>query len=86
MGCRLVPTHCMCVLRTSVFTRAAVCLLMADIEPLEPTNTGWLIADLVDDTFAFSWSRTETDPALLSLLSEPDRDFYVVGSTKDVQA
>lgn len=59
-------------------TRAAVCLLMADIEPLKPTNTGWLVADLVDDTFAFGWSRTETDPSLLSLLSEPDWDFYVV--------
>ncbi|MDQ2735813.1 MAG: DTW domain-containing protein [Pseudomonadota bacterium] len=78
MGCRLAPTHCMCVLRTSMSTRAAVCLLMADIEPLKPTNTGWLIADLVDDTFAYGWSRTETDPALLSLLSDPDWDFYVV--------
>ncbi len=78
MGCRLVPTHCMCSLRTSMSTRAAVCLLMADIEPLKPTNTGWLIADLVDDTFAFGWSRTEADPALLALLSDPDWDFYVV--------
>ena len=77
-GCRLVPTHCMCVLRTSMSTRAAVCLLMADIEPLKPTNTGWLIADLVDDTFAFGWSRTEPDPALLSLLGDPTWDFYVV--------
>lgn len=78
MGCRLVPTHCMCGLRTSMSTRSAVCLLMADIEPLKPTNTGWLIADLVDDTFAFGWSRTETDTALLSLLSDPDWDCYVV--------
>ncbi len=59
-------------------TRAAVCLLMADIEPLKPTNTGWLIADLVDDTFAFGWSRTEADPALLALLSDPAWDGYVV--------
>ena len=77
-GCRLVATHCMCVLRTSMLTRSAVCLLMADIEPLKPTNTGWLIADLVDDTFAFRWSRTEPDQALLALLSDPTWDFYVV--------
>lgn len=77
-GCRLVPTHCMCALRTSIPTRAAVCLLMADIEPLKPTNTGWLIADLVDDAFAFTWSRTEPDPALLLLLSDPAWDVYVV--------
>jgi DTW domain-containing protein YfiP len=68
----------MCILRTSMRTRAAVCLLMADIEALKPTNTGWLIADLVEDTFAFGWSRTETDPGLLALLNDPQWDFYVV--------
>ncbi|MGQ3052217.1 MAG: tRNA-uridine aminocarboxypropyltransferase [Roseateles sp.] len=77
-GCRLVASHCMCALRPSVNTRAAVCLLMADIEPLKPTNTGWLIADLVADTFAFGWSRTEVDPALIALLSDPAWDCYVV--------
>ena len=77
-GCRLVPTHCMCALRPSVNTRAAVCLLMADIEPLKPTNTGWLIADMVADTFAFGWSRTAVDPALIALLSDPTWDCYVV--------
>jgi DTW domain-containing protein YfiP len=73
-----VPTHCMCALRTAVPTRAAVCLLMADIEPLKPTNTGWLIADMVADTFAFGWSRTEPDPALITLLSDPGWEPYVV--------
>lgn len=77
-GCRLVATHCLCGLATSMRTRAAVCLLMADVEPLKPTNTGWLIADLVDDTFAFGWARTEADPALLALLSDPTWDAYVV--------
>ncbi len=77
-GCRLVPSHCMCVLRPSVRTRAGVCLLMADIEPLKPSNTGWLIADVVADTFAFGWARTQTDPALLILLSDPQWQPYVV--------
>jgi DTW domain-containing protein len=77
-GCRLVPTHCMCALRPSVATRAAVCLLMADIEPLKPTNTGWLIADMVADTFAFGWSRTAPDPALIALLGDPAWEPYVV--------
>jgi hypothetical protein len=70
-GCRLVPSHCVCALRPCVPTRAGVCLLMGDIEPLKPTNTGWLIADVVPDTFAFGWARTETDPALLALLADP---------------
>lgn len=70
-GCRLVQSHCLCALRPSVPTRAGMCLLMADIEPLKPSNTGWLIADVVADTFAFGWARTETAPALLTLLSDP---------------
>ena len=77
-GCRLVPSHCMCALRPRVSTRAGVCLLMADIEPLKPSNTGWLIADVVADTFAFGWARTETDPALLALLCDPQWQPYVV--------
>jgi len=77
-GCRLVPSHCMCALRPSMVTHAGVCLLMADIEPLKPSNTGWLIADVVVDTFAFGWARTETDPALIALLADPQWQPYVV--------
>lgn len=70
-SCRLVVTHCLCSLRPSLPTRAGVCLLMGDIEALKPSNTGWLIADLVQDTFAFEWARTSADPALLALLADP---------------
>ena len=69
--CRLAPTHCACALRTSVPTRAGVCLLMAEFEALKPSNTGWLVADVVPDTHAFAWSRTQVDPALLALLDDP---------------
>ncbi len=55
-----------------------MCLLMADIEPLKPSNTGWLIADVVADTFAFGWARTEVAPELLTLLSDPQWQPYVV--------
>uniref|UniRef100_UPI00286C9A5F tRNA-uridine aminocarboxypropyltransferase n=1 Tax=Polaromonas sp. TaxID=1869339 RepID=UPI00286C9A5F len=77
-GCRLVPSHCICALRPAVPTRAGVCLVMADIEPLKPSNTGWLIADVVADTFAFGWARTEVDPALLALLADPQWQPYLV--------
>jgi hypothetical protein len=77
-GCRLVPSHCICALRRLLPTQAAMCLLMADIEPLKPSNTGWLIADVLPDTFAFGWSRTEVDPALLALLADPQWQPYVV--------
>ncbi len=77
-GCRLATSYCLCALRPAVPTRAGVCLLMADIEPLKPSNTGWLVADVVADTFAFGWARTATDPALLALLSDPQWQPYVV--------
>jgi DTW domain-containing protein len=55
-----------------------VCLIMADIEALKPSNTGWLVADVVADTFAFGWARTEVDPALLALLADPQWQPYLV--------
>ena len=78
LGCRLVPSHCLCSERPVVPTQAGMCLLMADIEPLKPSNTGWLIADVVPDTFAFGWARTEVDPALLALLADPQWQAFVV--------
>jgi DTW domain-containing protein YfiP len=77
-GCRLPPSHCICGMRPSATTRAGVCLLMADIEPLKPSNTGWLVADVIADTFAFGWARTEVDPALAALLADPQWQPYVV--------
>jgi len=77
-GCRLVPSHCLCGMRPLRSTRAGMCLLMADIEPLKPSNTGWLVADVVADTCAFGWARTETDAALLALLDDPQWQPYVV--------
>jgi DTW domain-containing protein len=76
--CRLPPSHCMCDLRPVVPTRAAMCLIMAEFEPLKPSNTGWLIADVVPDTAAFGWSRLQPDPALLALLDDPQWQPYLV--------
>jgi len=77
-ACRLVPSHCLCAYRPVVPTTAGVCLLMADTEALKPSNTGWLIADVVPDTFAFGWARTEVDPGLLALLADPQWQPFVV--------
>jgi DTW domain-containing protein YfiP len=77
-GCRLILSHCLCALRIVVPTRAGVCLIMAEHETLKPSNTGWLIADVVPATSAFGWARTEVDPALLALLADPQWQPYVV--------
>ncbi len=58
---------------------------MHDAEPLKPSNTGWLIADVVQDTFAFGWSRTEVDAQLLALLDDPQWQPYVVFPGEYVQ-
>lgn len=76
--CRLIPSHCICAFSPPVPTAAGVCLVMCDTEPLKPSNTGWLIADVVTDTFAFGWARTEVEPALLALLADPQWQPYVV--------
>jgi DTW domain-containing protein YfiP len=68
----------MCTLRPLVPTNAGVCLIMADIEPLKPSNTGWLIADVIADTAAFGWARTAVDPALLVMLADPQWQPYLV--------
>jgi DTW domain-containing protein YfiP len=68
----------MCALKPVVRSRAAVCLVMAEFESLKPSNTGWLIADLLTDTVAFGWSRMAVDPALLALLADPQWQPYVV--------
>jgi DTW domain-containing protein YfiP len=78
VGCRVIASHCLCALRPEVSTRAGVCLIMADIEPLKPSNTGWLIADVVPDTAAFGWTRTAVDPGLLAMLADPQWQPYLV--------
>jgi DTW domain-containing protein YfiP len=84
-GCRLRPSHCICALRPHLPTQAGFCLLMHDAEPLKPSNTGWLIADVVQTTHAFGWSRTEVAPGLLALLADPQWQPYVVFPSEYVQ-
>lgn len=70
-SCRVPFGHCLCAWRPRVQSESGICLLMHDIEPLKPSNTGWLVADVVADTAAFGWSRTAVDERLLALLDDP---------------
>jgi DTW domain-containing protein YfiP len=45
---------------------------------MKPSNTGRLIADILPDTAAFQWSRTEPPQALLDLVASPDYQPMVV--------
>jgi DTW domain-containing protein YfiP len=71
-GCGLPTVQCACELMPKGKPNAAFCLLMYDTEPMKPSNTGRLIADIFpDDTYAFLWSRTEVDASLLALINDP---------------
>lgn len=77
-GCRVIDSYCLCAWKPTVQASSAMCLLMYDTEPLKPTNTGWLIADVIPDTEAFGWSRVDVDAQLLALLSDPQWQPYIV--------
>ena len=69
--CRLAKQFCICELAPKVDSQAGFLLLMYDTEVLKPSNTGKLIADLIPDSFAFLWSRTEVNPEIIALLEDP---------------
>lgn len=88
-SCRLAQSHCICEFIPNEATLKAVSnkesklsagflLLMYDTEVLKPSNTGKIIADLVNDTYAFLWSRTVPNPELLVVLSDPQWQPFVV--------
>jgi DTW domain-containing protein YfiP len=68
--CRIDKEFCTCALKPEVSSNAGFLLLYYDDEVLKPSNTGKLIADLLSDTFAYIWKRTEVDKNLTTLLSD----------------
>lgn len=76
--CLLPQKNCLCATLQPVEARSRFCLVMFDSEPMKPSNTGRLIADILPDTQAFGWSRTEPDPAMLAAVSHPDVQPLVV--------
>lgn len=85
-GCLLPERNCLCASIAPKQAKSRFCLMMFDTEPLKPSNTGRLIADVLPDTQAFMWSRTETDPALLAAIADPTRQAYVVFPASFVDA
>lgn len=76
--CRLSLPYCICQWQPPAESDVGMCLLMYDTEPLKPTNTGWLIADLVKETYAFSWSRVGDMSEVEALLNEERWQPYIV--------
>ena len=76
-ACLLPKLNCICAHKPTPGTDIAVLFLMYKGEYYKPTNTGRLIADVVEDNHAFLWKRTEPESALLNLINDP-RYFPIV--------
>lgn len=76
--CLLPLKQCFCATLQPQPARSRFCLVMFDTEPMKPSNTGRLIADILPDTAAFQWSRTEPPQAMLELVANPDYQPMVV--------
>ena len=53
--CLLPKRHCICATREIHQATSRFCLVMFDTEPMKPSNTGRLIADVLPDKQAFLW-------------------------------
>lgn len=76
--CLLPLKQCLCDTIVAADAQSRFCLVMFDTEPMKPSNTGRLIADILPDTVAFQWSRTEPPQALLDLVNNLDYQPVVV--------
>jgi len=90
--CLLPQKQCLCATLQPSTARSRFCLVMFDTEPMKPSNTGRLIADILPNTAAFQWSRTEPPQGLLDLVADPHYQPMVVfpaayaGSEREVIA
>ncbi|MCG3764662.1 DTW domain-containing protein [Vibrio cincinnatiensis] len=69
--CHVPCEHCLCEYQPDIETAVAVMLLVSENEVFKPSNTGRLIADTVKETYVYQWHRTEPDPQMLALISDP---------------
>lgn len=68
--CLLPQNNCLCATVAAQSARSRFLLVMFDSEPMKPSNTGRLIADILPDTEAYNWSRLDPDPRLLAAVRD----------------
>ncbi|WP_394129958.1 tRNA-uridine aminocarboxypropyltransferase [Shewanella maritima] len=76
--CLLGVQFCTCEHRKQLQTDISFMLIMYDDEVLKPTNSGRLIADLIPDTSAYLWSRTEPNQQMLEQLADPQYQPFLI--------
>ncbi|ASP40682.1 DTW domain-containing protein [Bacterioplanes sanyensis] len=70
--CLLALPWCICAHVPVAEPGVALCLVYYPGEIYKPSNSGRLLADVIADSHAFIWHRTEPPAALLALLQNPD--------------
>ncbi|GGB01046.1 DTW domain-containing protein YfiP [Agarivorans gilvus] len=76
--CQMPQQHCFCEQAILQNSACGFVLLMHNMEVLRPSNTGRFVADLIPDTYAYIWSRTEPNTELLALCQQDQWQPYVV--------
>ena len=77
-ACLLPTPHCICSHVPAPEANSAFVFLMYKGECFKPTNTGRLIADVAKTNFAFTWHRTEPQPAFMALINNPEFQPYII--------
>lgn len=76
--CHLPNVACICSFSPNIKTKAHFWLIMYELEYLKPTNTGKLIAESIENTYAFTWKRTEKPNNLIDLINSNKYNPYIV--------
>lgn len=84
--CLLPQKQCLCNTVVPGQATSRFCLVMFDTEPMKPSNTGRLIADILPEMAAFQWSRTAPPEALLELVTNQNYQPIVVFPASYVDA
>lgn len=77
-NCQVALEHCLCDIQPNVQTNIACMLIISDNEVFKPSNTGRLIADVVQETYVYQWNRTEPEHKMLALLQCDDYQPVIV--------
>ncbi len=83
--CQVHVDYCICEYQPNIQSNAAFLLIMFDTEVLKPSNTGKLIADLIPETHAYLWSRTEPNSEMLALLQDPSYQAFVIFPEEQIE-
>lgn len=83
--CQVRKDYCICEYQPKTTSKAAFLLIMFDTEVLKPSNTGKLIADVIPETHAYIWSRTEPNSEMLALLQDGSYQPFVIFPDEQIE-